>query len=75
MINEGVFKDYAEYTTSDSFTVFLQEDIDDALNNLYSLQNEIQLNALTVNDEHEELVNGKNVDIVFVDTDGNKKTL
>ena len=50
MINEGKQTMYKNYTTQPDYVAFLKSDIEEALNNLYDLQNSISLTSLSMSE-------------------------
>jgi hypothetical protein len=54
---------------------FLKTDIEDALNNLYDLQNTISLSSLTMSASQHKLVDTKMVNLYFRDHGETLKTL
>ena len=75
MINTGILTDYDSYTTEDDFVEWTKGDIDEALDNLYLLQNNISLSSLSLIDPHFKLVYNKTVPMFFKDFGSTKKLL
>lgn len=75
LINEGKLKNLQRMSTSSSFTDFLQNDIELALNNIYDLQNYISLSTLSVSDDHEQLLDSKMVPLYYMETNTTFKVL
>lgn len=75
MINEKKQNVYKNYTTSNNYVNFLKQDIEDALNNLYDLQNTISLTSLSMSAAQLELVDSKSVNLYFREHDETLKTL
>jgi hypothetical protein len=75
LINEGKQRVFRNYTTNTDFIEYLKTDIEEGLNNLYSIQNSISLTSLAISDEHFYLINTKNVNLYFKDNDNSLKTL
>lgn len=54
---------------------YFQSDIEEALNNLYNLQNTISLSSLSMSSSQEQLINTKSVDLHFMNNGKSLKTL
>ena len=52
LINEGRITNLTRYSTAPDFREYLKTDMEQALNNIYTLQNDISLSTLTVSDAH-----------------------
>lgn len=65
LINTGVFNSYSSYTTSTDFVEWAKQDIDEALDNLYLLQNNISLSTISLIDPHFKLIYNKTVPLYF----------
>ena len=75
LINEKKQVVYSNYTTETNYTSYLQNDIEEALNNLYDLQNKISLSSLSMSSKQQTLVDTKSVNLYFRDQDATLKTL
>ena len=62
-------------STVGSFTDFLKLDIEEALNNIYDLQNYISLSTLSVSDEHRSLLDDKKVPLYYKENSTSFKIL
>ena len=67
LINEGDFTSYPSYTTDDDFISWVKGDIDEALDNLYYLQNNISLSKLSMLEAHSLLILNKTINLYFQD--------
>jgi hypothetical protein len=75
MINENKQTVYQSYTTQPNFVEFLKLDIENALNNLYDLQNSISLTSLSMSDNQLQLTDTKSVTLYFKEHDQSLKSL
>lgn len=75
LINEGKFTTYSNYTSYSDFVNYTQNDISDALESLYNLQNNISLSNLDLSDINNNLVNNKSVYMYFKEQDNTLKML
>ncbi len=76
MIRENKFTAYENYLTEGTdFKEFLRNDMEEALNNLYEIQNKISLASLSMSTVHQTLLDTKTINLYFKEHDSSLKSL
>jgi len=65
LLNQDVLTNYQGYSTKGEYVISLKKGLQDSLNQLYQIQNEINLSPLTLSEPHRQLLEDKNVNLNF----------
>lgn len=65
LINEGILTNYMGHSNKSAFVSYLQKDLTQSLNEIYDIQNEINLSQLPLNYDLDQMLNNKTTTLYF----------